>query len=223
MKAAFLDRDGVVNSLVYHREVGIIDSPFTMKQFHVLPRVPQAVRRLNDLGLAVVIISNQPGIAKRHFDAGLLKQFDQKLQLALERVGAHIDATYYCLHHPQAIVKRLRKRCQCRKPGIGLFKQAASDLGLSLEESYMVGDGITDMEAGARAGCRTVFVGTWKCELCQFIHPRGLRPSFVARDLWDASHVIQSDLSSSGGTQLSSAVYPPLAARSSPTRCLQGI
>ena len=204
MKAAFLDRDGVINSLIYHRDAGIIDSPFTLKQFRVLPRVPQAIRRLNDLGLAVVIISNQPGIAKRHFDAALLKQFDRKLHATLKRAGAWIDATYYCLHHPKAVVKSLRKRCQCRKPGTGLLTQAATDLGLSLEESYMVGDGITDMEAGARAGCRTVFVGTWKCELCQFIH-QDLRPTLVARDLWEASRLIEADLHSSK-TQLQSCV-----------------
>src|ERR1700739_3037637 len=114
MKAAFLDRDGVINSLIYHQEMGIIDSPFTLKQFQLLPRAPQAIRRLNDLGLAVVIVSNQPGIAKGHFDAALLEQFDRKLEVALKREGAHIDATYYCLHHPEAVIKQLRKRCQCR-------------------------------------------------------------------------------------------------------------
>jgi len=223
MRAAFLDRDGVINSLIYHHDVGIIDSPFTLKQFRVLPRVPQAIRRLNDLGLAVVIISNQPGIAKRHFDSALLKQFDRKLQAALKRAGARIDATYYCLHHPKAVVKSLRKRCQCRKPGIGLLTQAATDLGLSLEESYMVGDGITDMEAGARAGCRTVFVGAWKCELCQFVHPQGLRPTLVARDLWEASRLIESDLRS-GKTQLQSCVEPVrVLLHPSIASCPQGI
>src|SRR5215469_13703511 len=211
MKAAFLDRDGVINSLIYHQDMGIIDSPFTLAQFRVLPRVPQAIRRLNDLGLAVIIASNQPGIAKGHFDAGLLEQFDQKLHLALRRVGARIDATYYCLHHPKAVIKQLRQRCQCRKPGIGLLLQAARDLGLSLAGSYMVGDGITDLEAGTTVGCRTVFIGTWKCEICQLTHPRGLRPSFVAKDLWEASEFIQSEVSDPSGARLRSRVDPTFA------------
>lgn len=197
MKAAFLDRDGVINSLIYHQDMGIIDSPFCIEQFRLLPRVPQAIRRLNDLGLAVVIVSNQPGIAKGHFDTRLLDQFDRKLGLALKRAGAHIDASYYCLHHPNAVVKQLRKRCQCRKPGIGSLLRAARDLGLSLAGSYMVGDGVTDIEAGMRAGCHTVFVGRWKCEICQMIQPRGLCPTFVAKDLWEASEFIQAHMTAS--------------------------
>jgi D-glycero-D-manno-heptose 1,7-bisphosphate phosphatase len=194
MRAVFLDRDGVINPLIYHRDASIVDSPFTLAQFRVAPQVPKAIRRLNHLGFAVVIVSNQPGIAKGHFDARMLKAFDRKLKTALEAAGAWIDATYYCLHHPEAVVKEFRKRCRCRKPGIGMLTQAARDLGLSLPESYMVGDGLSDIEAGTRAGCRTIFVGRWKCELCQFIQPPGLRPTFVAKDLWEASHIIQSDL-----------------------------
>lgn len=194
MKAAFLDRDGVINPLIYHQDVGIVDSPFTLKQFRVFPRVPQAIKRLNDLGLAVVVASNQPGIAKGHFDEEMLKAFDRKLALALRRAGAHLDATYYCLHHPQATAKRLRRRCRCRKPGIGMITQAAHDLGLTLSESYMIGDGLTDIEAGAKAGCRTIFIGRWKCEACQFIHPPGLRPTFAAKDLWEAAGIIAADL-----------------------------
>lgn len=192
-RAVFLDRDGVINGLVYHRDAGIVDSPFTVDQFQVLPRVPRAIRLLNDLGLPVMVVSNQPGIAKGHFDASTLRKFDKKLKVALAVAGAHIDATYYCLHHPDAIVETLRKRCTCRKPGIGMLTQAARDFGIDLAESYMVGDGLTDIEAGSRAGCRTVFVGRWKCEHCQFIHPPCLRPAFVARDLFEAARLIGSE------------------------------
>lgn len=198
-RAVFLDRDGVINPLIYHRDAGIIDSPFTVGQFHVLPHVPRAIRLLNDLGLLVVIVSNQPGIAKGHFGLATLRQFDRKLRSALKPVAARIDATYYCLHHPDATVKALRKRCTCRKPGIGLLTKAARELGISLADSYMVGDGLTDIEAGARAGCRTVFVGRWKCEHCQFIQPHKLHPDFVARDLWEAVQLIGSDLRTRAG------------------------
>ncbi|HEX4425519.1 MAG TPA: HAD family hydrolase, partial [Terriglobales bacterium] len=170
--AVFLDRDGVINRLIYHQDVGIVDSPFTIAQFRVLPRVPRAIRLLNDLGLRVVMVSNQPGIAKGHFDAATLRKFEKKLLAALRSAGAHLDAVYYCLHHPQASVGALRKRCRCRKPGTGMLTRAARDLNLSLNASYMVGDGLTDIEAGSRAGCRTIFVGQWKCEHEKFIHPR---------------------------------------------------
>ena len=194
-RAAFLDRDGVINSLVYHEDASVIDSPSNLSQFRILPRVPRAIRLLNDLGLRAVIVSNQPGIAKGRFAASLLSEFERKLQAALKIAHARIDATYYCLHHPEAIVKTLRKRCACRKPGIGMLTQAACDLGLSLSDSYMVGDGLTDIEAGTRAGCSTIFVGRWKCEHCQFISPPGLTPTFTAKDLWEAAQFIRTDLS----------------------------
>jgi D-glycero-D-manno-heptose 1,7-bisphosphate phosphatase len=194
MRAVFLDRDGVINPLIYHQDVGIVDSPFTEAQFTVLPRVPKAIRLFNHLGLAVVIISNQPGIAKGHFTVQVLRNFDRKLQATLKRAGARIDATYYCLHHPDAIVREYRKRCSCRKPRPGMLRQAARDLGLSLTDSYMIGDGLTDIEAGSRAGCRTVFVGRWKCEHCRFIRPVSLRPTLIAKDLWEAAQLIRAEL-----------------------------
>jgi D,D-heptose 1,7-bisphosphate phosphatase len=193
-KAVFLDRDGVINSLVYYPDHGIVDSPFSLGQFRILPRVPQAIGALNRLGLKVVVVSNQPGPAKGHFDLATLRSFDLKLQRTLRKVRAHLDATYYCLHHPQARVKKYRQICTCRKPGVGLLLQAARELDIRLSESYMVGDGITDIEAGSRAGCQTVFVGRWKCELCQFVHPSGLHPTFVANDLWEAVKLITHDL-----------------------------
>jgi len=194
MRAVFLDRDGVINELIYHQDVGIVDSPFTIAQFRLLPRVPQAIRLLNGLGLPVIVVSNQPGIAKGHFKAQTLRKFDQKLQQALKPFDARIDAIYYCLHHPDASVKEYRKRCSCRKPNPGMLLQASRDLDLSLSDSYMVGDGLTDVEAGNRAGCRTVFIGRWKCEHCQFIKPPTLRPTFVAKDLWEAAQLIRADL-----------------------------
>ena len=200
--AVFLDRDGVINRLIYHREVGIVDSPFTLRQFELLPKVPRAIRLLNGLDLPVVVVSNQPGIAKKHFDEATLCKFDRKLKSTLAAAGAHVDAIYYCLHHPEAMVKSLRKRCSCRKPGIGMLTQAARDLGITLADSYMVGDGLTDIEAGTRAGCRTVFVGRWKCENCQFIEPHCLRPCLVAKNLFEAARLIVSEVSAqSSGTR----------------------
>jgi len=124
----------------------------------------------------------------------MLEQFDRKLHASLKRAGGHLDAVYYCLHHPDAMVKRLRRRCNCRKPGMGLLLQARKDFGISLSQSYMVGDGLTDIEAGSRAGCRTIFIGRWKSEYSRFIRPSDLQPTFVAKDLWEAAHIIQADL-----------------------------
>jgi D-glycero-D-manno-heptose 1,7-bisphosphate phosphatase len=192
--AVFLDRDGVINALVYHEDAGVIDAPFTRSQFHLLPRVPQAIRLLNDLGLPVAIVSNQPGIAKGHLKPQMLKWFDRTMLSQIESAGAHIDRIFYCLHHPEAKVPSLRRRCRCRKPETGLLEQAAADLQVPLSDCYMVGDGIPDMLAGSRAGCRTIFIGRWKCENCQFAETPAVRPALVAKDLWGACQLIRSEL-----------------------------
>jgi D-glycero-D-manno-heptose 1,7-bisphosphate phosphatase len=193
MRAALLDRDGVINALVYHQEAGIVDAPFTREQFELLPRVPAAIRALNDLGLRVAIVSNQPGIAKGHLKARMLKTFERMMIAGIRKEGGHIDRIYYCLHHPEAKVAKLRQRCRCRKPETALLEQAAADLQVSLSECYMIGDGIPDLLAGSRAGCRNIFVGRWKCEICQFTEAPHLRPAFVAKDLWEAVELIRAE------------------------------
>lgn len=196
--AIFLDRDGVINKLIYHKDAGVVDSPFTTAQFHVIPRVPSAIRVLNGLGMPVVVVSNQPGIAKKHFSSTTLRSFDRKLLASLRPAGAHIDAIYYCIHHPESRVPGLRKRCDCRKPGIGMLKKAEKEFGISLAKSFLIGDGLTDIEAGNRAGCRTIFIGRWKCECCSFIRPVGLRPTFVAKDLWEAAQLVRRYIANEG-------------------------
>jgi D-glycero-D-manno-heptose 1,7-bisphosphate phosphatase len=194
MKAVFLDRDGVINALVYHQDAGVIDAPFTRSQFKLLPRVPEAIRLLNDLGLCIAIVSNQPGIAKGHLKPEMLKAFERTMLSRIRAKGGRIDRVYYCLHHPAAKVAKLRQHCRCRKPEIGLLEQAAADLHVSLEECYMIGDGINDLLAGSRAGCRTIFVGRWKCEICQFTEASHVRAAFVARDLWEAAQFIRTEM-----------------------------
>jgi histidinol-phosphate phosphatase family protein len=193
MKAVFLDRDGVINALVHHQDAGVIDAPFTRSQFKLLPRVPEAIRVLNDLGLSVAIVSNQPGVAKGHLKMEVLKAFERAMLLQIRAAGGRIDRIYYCLHHPEAKVRKLRKLCHCRKPEIGLLEQAAADLQVPLDECYMIGDGIPDLLSGSRAGCRTVFIGRWKCEICQFTEAPEVRPAFVAKDLWEAAQLIRSE------------------------------
>ena len=205
MKAVFLDRDGVINSLVYHEDAGVIDSPFKTSQFKLLPRVPEAIRLLNDMGLKVAVVSNQPGIAKGHLKPATMKTFERRMLSGIRRVGGHIDRIYYCLHHPEAKVLKLRQHCHCRKPEIGLLEQAAGELRVSLEECYLIGDGIPDLLAGTRAGCRTIFVGRWKCEVCQFTEAPDVHPAFVAKDLWDAAQFIHSEITGTARAAVSTS------------------
>lgn len=211
MKAVLLDRDGVINALVYHQDAGVIDAPFTCSQFKLLPRVPEAIRLLNDLGLFVAVVSNQPGVAKGHFKLETLEACERQMLSQVHAEGARVDSIYYCLHHPEAIVAGLRRHCGCRKPEIGLLQQAAADFQVLLDECYMVGDGIPDLQAGTRANCRTIFIGRWKCEICQFTEGLESRPHLVATDLWEACQLIQAEVAGNLRSSL-----PPAACSTGP-------
>ncbi len=189
--AVFLDRDGVINKIVYHTELGILDTPFTVSQFKLLPKVGAAIRMINSLGLKTIVVSNQPGIAKRHFDTPTLKAIDKKMQTGLSKQNAKLDGVYYCLHHPQAEDKRYKKNCRCRKPKPGLLSQAKKDFDLNLKKCYMIGDGITDIQAGRAVGCTTFLIGNHKCDLCRLLSEKKIKPDFIVPNLYQATKYIK--------------------------------
>lgn len=157
-RAVFLDRDGVINAAPYNAEEGKYDSPYTIADFRFLPGAKQAIRLLNQKGWLTIVVSNQPGIAKRKCSAPFLEALDERMRAGLAASGAHLDAVYYCLHHPQALVSELRETCRCRKPQPGLLLTAACDLQVDLTTSFMVGDGMQDVEAGLAAGCKPILI-----------------------------------------------------------------
>lgn len=189
-RAVFLDRDGVINRLIYHQESGIIDSPFVLDQFQLMPGAAGAISRLNGLGCKVVVVTNQPGIAKSHFSLNTLSQMHQLMDEKLRASHAALDAVYYCPHHPDAENPAYRVVCQCRKPAPGLLLQAARDLDLDLARCFMVGDSLTDVQAGRRAGCRTILIGKMKCDLCRLMDEQGARPDAIAGTLGEAADLI---------------------------------
>ncbi|MCX6353693.1 MAG: HAD family hydrolase [Candidatus Aureabacteria bacterium] len=192
-RAVFLDRDGVINSLVHKR--GAVDSPFSARQFKLLPGAGMAIRKLNRLGVKVAVVSNQPGVAKGNFTAAALREMTEKMERGLGRAGARVDGVYYCLHHPQALLRRYRSQCRCRKPKPGLLLQAAKELTINLRQSFMVGDNLTDIEAGKAAGCATIFVGSLKCDQCRFMRAKKAMPDYIAADIMDAVRAIQKHFS----------------------------
>lgn len=157
-RAVFVDRDGVINELVSSSEGP--DSPRSVEEFKLLAGVGGAIRRLNELGLPVVLISNQPGAAKGKYPARNLQAITERMKAALAEENATLQGIYYCMHHPQATVAEYRQACECRKPKSGLLIQAGRDLGLDLTGSYMVGDQPRDMIAGRSVGCTTVLVAS---------------------------------------------------------------
>lgn len=187
-RAIFLDRDGVINRFVYNSEFGTVDSPSSPEEFELLPGVVEAIAALHRLGALLVVVSNQPGIAKGRFSMELLQAVTHKMLLAC---GGQIEAVRYCLHHPSARRAEYRMDCNCRKPKPGLLLQAAADMQIDLRASVMIGDGLTDIQAGIAAGTRTILVSPRKCYLCDAIVQHNAVPDSLVSTLAEAVPVVK--------------------------------
>lgn len=189
-KAVFLDRDGVVNELVYFPEHGVIDSPFVAAQFHLCRGVPGAIKKFQRAGYKVIIASNQPGIAKGHILPDDFKRIRNTMKTQLAQEDVVLDGEYYCLHHPEAKIARYRAECACRKPKPGLIFNAARDMDIDIAESWFIGDNLTDMQAGRSAGCHTLLIGKMHCQLCALMYNEGVKPEAIKPDLRAAADFI---------------------------------
>lgn len=143
-KAVFLDRDGVLND----NPGGFITK---VQAFSILPGVPEALARLTQAGYLNIIVTNQSGIGRGLIPFSILEAIHQSLKEKVAQAGGKIDGIYYCPHLPE-------EGCSCRKPSPGLILQAARDLSICLEKSFMIGDSERDLIAGRRAGCKKSFL-----------------------------------------------------------------
>ena len=193
-KAVFLDRDGVINEMVHHRETGIIDSPNNVDEFVILLDVGKAINKFHELGFKVIIVSNQPGIAKDKFTMKIFEEVKNKMKNELAKTDSFVDAEYYCLHHPEGRNKEYSMVCDCRKPKPGLILKAAKENDIDLANSWMIGDGTTDIQAGHSAGCKTVLIGRMKCDLCNYFEDICVKPNFIAPNLYSASLIIEKEV-----------------------------
>lgn len=148
-RAVFLDRDGTLNV-----DKGYVHA---YRDWDWIPGAIDAIRLLNRNGYLAVVVSNQAGIARGSYSAHAVTALHARVAAELKRHGAHIDAFYFCPHHPQFGAVR---DCDCRKPKPGLLLRAQSELGIALEQSFLIGDKLSDIEAGQAAGVRPLLVST---------------------------------------------------------------
>ena len=178
--AVFIDRDGTLTD-----EVGYVNHPSRLR---LLPRSAEAIRRLNAAGVPAVVVTNQAGLARGYFSEEVLRIVNESLVEQLARAGARLDGIYVCPHHPTEGEPPYRTGCECRKPKPGLLRQAASELGLDLTHSTMIGDKPSDLVPGREVGAAAVLVltgygrGEWEYRRETF----PLKPDHVAEDLLDA-------------------------------------
>ena len=175
MKAVFLDRDGVINE---DRD----DYVKGVHELRIFPYFAQSIRRLNDAGLPIFVVSNQQGVAKGLFTESDLIAMKHEINGAAEAIGGRITQFYFCTHLAS-------DECSCRKPKSGLLEKAAVDHGISLTESFMVGDSERDIVAGKSVGCKTVLVLTGKLTR-QDVDFIACKPDYVAENLSDAADYI---------------------------------
>ncbi len=179
--AVFLDRDGTINE-----QMGYINH---ISRFILLEKAAAGIRMLNDAGIPVVVISNQSGLARGYFPAALLDRVNAKMKSDLAGEGARVDGIYCCPHHPDARVAGMAVKCECRKPRPGMLHQAAVDLDLDLERSYVVGDRWSDLKAAAAVGAKGILVltGYGRGDL-EYIGPeQEIQPDYIAADLVSAA------------------------------------
>lgn len=175
--AVFLDRDGTINE-----QMGYINHTC---RFQLLPGAGQAIKRLNDADIPVIVVSNQSGLARGYFPEELLVAVHDKMHTLLAEEGAKVDAIYYCPHHPEAKEEHFREACDCRKPKPGLILQASKELGLDPEKSFVVGDRWSDIKTAANCGATSILVRTgYGRGDEQYIGPQQtIQPDFKADDL----------------------------------------
>ena len=156
-RAIFLDRDGVINE-----DTDFVTTPEALRLF---PHTAKAVRRINESAYKAVVVTNQSAVARGMCTESGLREIHDRLETELARSDARLDAIYYCPHYPDHRINgnpAYLTDCACRKPKPGMLLQAAADLGLSLGDSFLIGDSDRDKEAGKRAGCTTVTVRSGK-------------------------------------------------------------
>ena len=149
-RAVFLDKDGTL----------IEDVPYNVRPelIRLLPGGAEGLRRLHAAGYRLIVISNQSGVAHGYFAEEALAGVERRLRQLLAEAGVPLAGFYYCPHHPDGSVAAYRVACACRKPEPGLLLRAAREHGLDLARSWFVGDILNDVEAGRRAGCRTILL-----------------------------------------------------------------
>jgi len=172
-KAVFVDRDGTINVDVHY-----LDYP---DKFEMYSGVQRGVKKLQEKGFKIIVITNQSGIARGYFTEEQLSAVHERMKQEFQKFGVTLDGIYYCPHHPD-------DKCKCRKPNTGLFEKAIKEHNINVKKSYMLGDKILDIGAGKKIGVKTILIpephvrddflsqkNEWECN-----------PDYIADDFLDA-------------------------------------
>ena len=170
-KIVYLDRDGIIND---NREEYVLD----ISEFHLIPSAVRALKLLKKNGYDVHIVSNQSSVSRGMLSEKGLERITEHMLEKLRKAGTEVDSVNYCTHHPD-------EKCRCRKPNTGMLEDVAERNGYNLADIWFVGDRRTDVQAGRRAGCKTILVSD-DVYIKTLRADRGEIPDHFAKDLYDA-------------------------------------
>ena len=179
-RAVFIDKDGTL----------LDDVPWNVDPRHMrlAPGAFDALRLFASLDVPLFVISNQSGVALGKFERHALDRVEARLHELAAQAGARFAAIYWCPHHPQGIVPEYARACDCRKPAPGMLVRAAREHGVDLARSWFIGDILDDVEAGHRAGCRSVLIDNGN--ETEWLRGEGREPDIVVKDMHEAAKAI---------------------------------
>jgi len=192
-KAFFLDRDGIVLSMVYDLESSTIDTPRISSQIKFIDGVFDLLKYTSFLGYRNIVISNQPAVALKKMSLKNFNEIQRVMNQRLNQNHAVIDDYFYCFHHPFAKVPKYRINCSCRKPKTGLIKRAAKKYDFDLPKSWFLGDGVNDILAGQKSGCKTILLAnTGFSEFFRILEEKldGVKPDYIVKRLSEVKKIL---------------------------------
>ena len=173
-KAVFLDRDGVINE-----DKGYVHK---IEDFYIYPEVFPALKKLQENGFKLVVITNQSGIAVGYYTEEDFLKLTEYMLNVFEKEGIKIEKVYYCPHHPEGIIPKLKMKCDCRKPESGMIKQAIKEFNIDPYKSFLIGDKETDILAGKKEDIKSILVKTGQ----GMKYVKDTKADFVAENILDA-------------------------------------
>jgi D-glycero-D-manno-heptose 1,7-bisphosphate phosphatase len=182
-KAVFLDKDGtLIKNVHYNVDVTRIE---------LLPGVGESLHLLQQAGFALIVISNQPGVALGLFEEAALDKVFNTMQQLLQAYNVQLDGFYYCPHHTEGTAAAYVKPCYCKKPLPGLILNAAADHQIDIKNSWMIGDILHDVETGKRAGCKTILINNGN--ETEWLINEAREPDLIAADMHvAAAHILNT-------------------------------
>ena len=178
-KAVFLDRDGTIT-----KEPGALKR---VLRVHAYSYSARAIKILKRAGYKVIIVTNQGKVGHGHVTEKEVKATNKALLSVLAKQLAKVDAVYYCPHHPEAPIKKYRKKCACRKPSIGMLKKAQKRFKIDFSKSFVVGDDSRDIKMGKNSGCKTILVLSGHAGKDGHFQEK---PDFTAKNLFEAAKIV---------------------------------